>query len=91
MLRIMRLADAETEIDERGENAMKINCLSCGFKVDLDDDAYADYEGQAKCCTCGRLLQIWTIDGKLKSVQLADCNQTPLCDKTTGHAGTAAH
>lgn len=31
---------------------MKINCLSCGFKVDLDEDAYADYEGQVKCYTC---------------------------------------
>jgi len=70
---------------------MKINCLSCGFKVELDDDAYADYEGQAKCSTCSRLLQIRTIDGKLKSVQLAEGNQTPLGDKITKCAGTGAH
>ncbi|MGA2936976.1 MAG: hypothetical protein ABSF52_07750 [Syntrophobacteraceae bacterium] len=65
---------------------MKINCLSCGFKVDLDDDAYADYEGRAKCCTCSGLLQIRTIDGKIKSVELVEDNQTPMGDETTGCA-----
>jgi len=62
---------------------MKINCLSCGFKVELDDDAYADYEGLAKCYACSRLLEIKTIDGKLKSVQLAEGRRTPLGEKTT--------
>ncbi len=56
---------------------MKINCLSCGFKVELDEDAYADYEGQVKCYTCSRLLEIKTTEGKLKSVQLVEGNETP--------------
>ena len=47
---------------------MKINCLSCGHKVDLDD-AYDDYEGTVKCFTCGALLEISTEEGKLKSVK----------------------
>ncbi len=68
---------------------MKINCLSCGFKVELDDDAYADYEGHVKCYTCSRLLTIRTAEGKLKSVQLVEDNRTPLSDKTT-RSGTAA-
>lgn len=91
MLRILRFPDEENQINERGENGMKINCLSCGFKVDLDDDAYADYEGQAKCSTCSRLLQIKIIDGKLKSVQLVDGIGTHLGDKTTRRAGAGAH
>lgn len=46
---------------------MKINCVSCGHKVDLDD-AYDDYDGQVKCFACGTLLQIRTEDGSIKSV-----------------------
>jgi DNA-directed RNA polymerase subunit N (RpoN/RPB10) len=48
---------------------MKINCLSCGHKVDLDD-AYDDYEGAVKCFTCGAILNIKTEQGQLKSVSL---------------------
>ena len=46
---------------------MKINCLSCGHKVDLDD-AYGDYEGEVKCFVCGAILKIKTEGGTLKSV-----------------------
>jgi DNA-directed RNA polymerase subunit N (RpoN/RPB10) len=45
---------------------MKINCLSCGHKVELDD-AYDDYAGQVKCFACGAILEIKTAEGKLKS------------------------
>jgi ribosomal protein S27E len=49
---------------------MKINCLSCGHNVDLDD-AYDDYEGAVKCFACGAVLNIKTQEGRLKSVSLA--------------------
>jgi hypothetical protein len=47
---------------------MKINCLSCGFKVDLDD-SYDDFEGPIKCI-CGALLEIRTDEGALKFIRL---------------------
>jgi len=50
---------------------MKINCLSCGFKIDLDN-AYDDYTGQIKCYTCGSLMQIKTVEGKLAAAALAE-------------------
>ncbi len=65
---------------------MKINCLCCGFKVELDDDAYADYKGQTKCYICGRLLEIRTIDGKLKSVQLVEDMGTQPGQRTKRYA-----
>ena len=49
---------------------MKINCLSCGHKVDLDD-VYDDYEGLVKCLCCGTMLEIKTDEGRLKRVILA--------------------
>ena len=47
---------------------MKINCLSCGFKVDLAD-AYDDYEGQVKCYACGGMLEIKTEEGNVRAVK----------------------
>ena len=47
---------------------MKINCLSCGYKVDLAD-AYDDYEGQVKCFACGAILEIKTQEGNVRAVK----------------------
>ena len=47
---------------------MKINCLSCGHTIDLDD-AYSDYEGQVKCYTCSALLEIKLEDSAVKAVR----------------------
>ena len=50
---------------------MKINCLSCGLKVELDD-IYDDFEGQVKCFACTALLEIRTEEGSLKSVRFGE-------------------
>jgi len=49
---------------------MKINCISCGHNLSLDD-AYGDFSGLVRCYVCGSLLEIKTKDGKLQSVNLA--------------------
>jgi DNA-directed RNA polymerase subunit N (RpoN/RPB10) len=48
---------------------MKINCLSCGYTVDLTD-AYDDYYGQVKCFACGAILEIETQEGNVRAVKL---------------------
>ncbi len=55
---------------------MKINCLCCGHKVDLDD-AYDDYEGQVKCFACSAILEIKTEEGKLKTVRFVKMAPRP--------------
>lgn len=50
---------------------MKINCLSCGHKIELDD-VYDDYQGLVKCVTCGAMLDLKTEEGRLKSVRITD-------------------
>jgi len=47
---------------------MRINCLACGHKVDLDD-AYDDYEGPVKCFACRAILEIRTEQGSIKAVK----------------------
>ena len=55
---------------------MKINCLSCGLKMDLAD-AYDNYEGQVKCFACGAILEIATQNGSVCSVTLAEGHAEP--------------
>jgi uncharacterized protein YlaI len=49
---------------------MRVNCISCGHKVELDE-AYDDFEGPVKCFACDTILKIRTVEGKLKLVRLA--------------------
>jgi hypothetical protein len=49
---------------------MRINCLACGHKVELDD-AYDDFEGPVKCL-CGAMLEIRTEEGFLKAIKMAE-------------------
>lgn len=47
---------------------MKINCLFCGFNIEVGD-AYEDYEGQIRCYVCHALLEIKSQEGRLRSVR----------------------
>ena len=60
---------------------MKINCLSCGHKVDLDD-VYDDYQGLIRCLTCAAMLEIKTEEGQLRSVRWATVSPSPMEEKT---------
>ena len=59
---------------------MKINCLACGHKVDLDD-AYDDYEGQVKCFACSALLEVRTEQGNIKSVKFLKIAARPSAEE----------
>ena len=48
----------------------KINCICCGFSINLDD-SYDDYEGQVKCFTCNALLEVKLVEGMVKGVKMA--------------------
>jgi len=46
---------------------MKINCLGCGFKVDLAG-AYDNYVGPIKCFACGAIMEIATQQGNVRAI-----------------------
>jgi len=48
---------------------VQINCLGCGYKVDLPAEGYEDYEGPIKCFACGALMEILTEEGAVKAVR----------------------
>jgi len=51
---------------------VKINCISCGFAVNLDDATYSDYEGQVKCLVCKTILDLKVTDGSVNRVMIFD-------------------
>jgi len=67
---------------------MKINCLSCGHNIDLDED-YCDYEGQVKCFACSALLEIKLKESLVESVKLPELTRTAV--NGTGNRMTFFH
>ena len=65
---------------------MKVNCLSCGHKVDLDD-VYNDYKGQVKCFACRSLLEIKTHQGQLKAINVVNGASAPAVENVQGFKG----
>ncbi len=59
---------------------MRINCLSCGHKVELGGD-YDHYEGQIKCFACRAILEIRTEEGDVKSVKLVKMPPRPSAEE----------
>lgn len=47
---------------------MKINCPSCGFRIELDE-TYSDYEGPVKCYVCSALLEVKLEECLIKSIK----------------------
>jgi ribosomal protein S27E len=47
---------------------LKLNCISCGHSIALDENVYVDYEGQIKCNACSAILSVKMEDGKLKAM-----------------------
>jgi hypothetical protein len=63
-------------LESEGGETVRINCLSCGYMVDVDN-AYGDYDGQFKCVICNAVLKIKTEEGKLKSASVVKVGQRP--------------
>jgi DNA-directed RNA polymerase subunit N (RpoN/RPB10) len=51
---------------------MKVNCLSCGHSINLEDDTYGDYDGAVKCYACGAILEVKLVEARLKSVKVME-------------------
>jgi ribosomal protein S27E len=61
---------------EMGVSKMEINCIGCGFKVDLAG-AYDDYVGQIKCFACGAIMEIETQGGNVLAVNAVTAAPLP--------------
>jgi DNA-directed RNA polymerase subunit N (RpoN/RPB10) len=48
---------------------IKLNCLSCGHPLELDE-AYEDYQGEVRCWGCRAVLEVTLQEGKLRSMKL---------------------
>jgi hypothetical protein len=51
---------------------MKVNCLTCGFGIELDPAYAKHYEGEVKCVVCGSRLGLSTDQGRIRSAYLVN-------------------
>lgn len=49
---------------------LKLNCISCGHSITLDENVYVDYEGLIRCNACSAILSVRIEDGKLKFMDI---------------------
>jgi len=69
---------------------MKVNCLSCGHKVDLDE-VYDDYKGLVKCFACRALLEIKTHQGQLKAINVFNSASASAVEEVQRFKGSEVH
>lgn len=43
---------------------MKVNCISCGYELNLDHRIFDDYAGPVKCFSCNTIMEIKTARGR---------------------------
>jgi len=61
---------------------LKLNCISCGHSISLDENVYVDYEGQIKCNACSAILNVKIEDGKLKSMDFVKISRPSVEDSS---------
>jgi DNA-directed RNA polymerase subunit N (RpoN/RPB10) len=37
---------------------MKVDCVSCGYEINLEHTGFEDYTGPVKCFCCGAMMEI---------------------------------
>lgn len=47
---------------------MKVDCLTCGYEINLDHKIFDDYWGPIKCFSCGAMMEVKTEQGLMCSL-----------------------
>ena len=55
---------------------MKVDCIACGYEINLDHKIFDDYMGPIKCFVCGAMMEVKTEQGLMCSLApLGICEQ----------------
>jgi hypothetical protein len=53
---------------------MKVDCITCGYEINLDHKIFDDYSGPIKCFSCGAMMEVKTEQGVMcSSMPLKSC------------------
>ena len=47
---------------------MKVDCITCGYEINLDHKVFDDYSGPIKCFSCGAMMEVKTEQGLMCSL-----------------------
>lgn len=48
---------------------MKVDCVSCGYEINLEHSVFQDYDGTVKCFSCGAMMNLKSKKGEPCSVE----------------------
>ena len=51
---------------------MRVDCVSCGYAVNLDHKVFDDYSGPIRCYCCGAMMEMKTEQGMMRYLIPAD-------------------
>jgi hypothetical protein len=53
---------------------MKVECVSCGYEINLDHKVFEDYSGPIKCYCCGLMMEVKTAQGVMRRLMPSERN-----------------
>jgi hypothetical protein len=60
---------------------MKVDCIYCGYEINLDHRIFDDYTGRIKCFSCGAMMEINTKQGLLCSVMPLEIGEQEIVEE----------
>jgi len=52
----------------KGEESMRVKCISCGNELNLDHGIFEDYSGPVKCFSCSAMMEVKSTGGEVYSI-----------------------
>jgi DNA-directed RNA polymerase subunit N (RpoN/RPB10) len=53
---------------------MKVDCVSCGYEINLDHKVFDDYSGPIRCYRCGLMMEAKTEQGTMCYLMPSESN-----------------
>jgi ribosomal protein S27E len=52
----------------KGEESVRVKCISCGEELNLDHGIFEDYSGPVECLSCSTMMEVKTNGGEVYSI-----------------------
>jgi DNA-directed RNA polymerase subunit N (RpoN/RPB10) len=60
---------------------MKVDCVSCGYEINLDHKVFDDYSGPIRCYRCGLMMEAKTEQGTMCYLMPSESNELGIAEE----------
>jgi hypothetical protein len=65
---------------------MRVDCVSCGYEINLDHKVFDDYSGPIKCYCCGVMMKVKTEQGVMCHLMPSESNGLGIAEERCSSA-----